>query len=289
MTGSILLLLLAMVFWGSTYVVTKEGLAQLPPLLFALLRFGAATALLVPLALWRGGTGRLPRPAPWGTLALMGLTGVALYYLAFNVALQFTTASQGALIQSSIPAVTAVMAILWLGERVSVRRGIGIALAMAGVLLIVARSAPDAGARSPVLGNALMFASVLVWGAYTMLAKRLAHVDPVAVTAVVSALGTLMLVPVAVVEALRGPTPPITPANWLRVVYLGAFPSAAAYLCYGRALRELDASQVGTFINLVPVIGVASGVVILGDRITATAILGGVFVLAGVWLSARPR
>jgi O-acetylserine/cysteine efflux transporter len=55
MTGSILLLLLAMVFWGSTYVVTKEGLAQLPPLLFAALRFGAATALLVPLALWRRG------------------------------------------------------------------------------------------------------------------------------------------------------------------------------------------------------------------------------------------
>lgn len=107
----------------------------------------------MPLALWRGGTARLPRPAPWGTLALMALTGVALYYLAFNVALQFTTASQGALVQSSIPAVTAVMAILWLGERVSVRRGIGIALAMAGVLLIVARSAPDAGARSPVIGN----------------------------------------------------------------------------------------------------------------------------------------
>jgi drug/metabolite transporter (DMT)-like permease len=288
MTGSILLLLLAMVFWGSTYVVTKEGLAEVPPLLFAALRFAAASAFLVPLALWRGGLARLPRPAPWGTLVLMALTGVALYYLAFNVALVYTTASMGALVQSSIPAVTAVMATLWLGERVSLVRGVGIALAMAGVLLIVARSAPGAGARAPVLGNLLMFASVLVWGVYTMLAKRLAHVDPVAVTAVVAATGTLMLVPAVVVEASLGPPPVITRANWLRIVYLGALPSAAAYLCYGRALRELDASQVGTFINLVPVIGVASGVVILGDRITAAAVVGGVLVLVGVWLSARP-
>jgi len=284
---SIVLLLLVMLIWGSTYVVTKAGLAELPPMLFALLRFSAASLVLVPLALGRGGAARLPRPVPWTRLWLMALFGVGLYYLAFNLSLTFTTASQGALVQSSIPVVTALMAMAWLGERVTAPRMLGIGLAVAGVLLIVARSAPDASARHPLAGNLLMFGSVLVWGAYTMLAKRIADEDPVAITACVSAMGTVLLIPAALVEAAGGPAPAITLANWLRIVYLGALASAGGYLLYSRALRDLEASQVGTFINLVPVIGVASGVVFLGETITPLAIVGGALVLGGVWISSR--
>jgi drug/metabolite transporter (DMT)-like permease len=287
-TLSIVLLVLVMLSWGSTYVVTKSGLAELPPMLFALLRFSVASLVLVPLALGRGGARRLPRPVPWVRLWLMALFGVALYYVAFNAALTFTTASQGALVQSSIPVVTAVMAIAWLGERVTAPRMLGIGLAVAGVLLIVARSAPDATARDPLAGNLLMFGSVLVWGVYTMLAKRMADEDPLAVTACVSALGTVLLIPAALAEAAGRPAPAITLANATRIAYLGAVPSAIGYLLYSRALRDLEASQVGTFINLVPVVGVASGVVLLGETMTPLAVVGGALVLAGVWISSRP-
>lgn len=284
---STLLLLLAMLIWGSTYVVTKAGLAELPPMLFALLRYVVASLLLVPLALLRGGLQRLPRPVPWATLSLMALTGVGLYYVGFNLALTYTTASQGALVQSSIPAVTALMAVMWLGERLSAQRMLGIGLAIAGVLLIVARTTPDASARAPLLGNLLMFGSVVVWGVYTVVAKRTADADPIAVTACVSVLGTLMLVPAALVEAARRPAPSIAAESWLRIVYLGALASAGCYLLYNRALRDLEASQVGAFVNLVPVIGVASGVALLGETITPLAVLGGALVLGGVWLSSR--
>ena len=256
-------------------------------MLFALLRFCVASLVLVPVALARGGTARLPRPAPWGRLWLMALLGVGLYYVAFNLALTFTTASQGALVQSSIPVVTAAMAVAWLGERLTGPRALGIGLAVAGVLLILARSAPDASARNPVLGNLLMFASVVVWGVYTMLAKRLADEDALAITACVAAMGTLLLVPPALMEAARAPLPAITTAGWLRIAYLGAFPSALCYLLFSRALRDLDASQVGAFINLIPVIGVASGVAFLGETMTPVAIAGGALVFAGVWISSR--
>jgi drug/metabolite transporter (DMT)-like permease len=279
---STLLLLAAVAIWGSTYVVTKAGVETVPPMLFALLRYCVASLLLVPLALVRGGgVTALPR----GTLALMGLTGVALYYTGFNVALTYTTASQGALVQASIPVVTAIMAVLWLRERLSPRRAVGIALAVIGVLLIVARAEPDADARSPVLGNLLMLGTVVVWGIYTMLAKRAADADPILVAAGVTLVGTLLLIPGALVEATSGPMPRIAPAAWLRIAYLGVFPSALGYLLYNRALRDLDASQVGAFTNLSPLIGAVSGVVVLGERVTALAIVGGAAVIAGVWLS----
>jgi drug/metabolite transporter (DMT)-like permease len=166
---------------------------------------------------------------------------------------------------------------------------VGIALAVVGVLLIVARAEPAADARSPVLGNLLMLGTVVVWGVYTMLAKRAADADPILVAAGVTFVGTLLLLPGALVEAAGASTPRIAPAAWLRIAYLGAFPSAVGYLLYNRALRDLDASQVGAFTNLSPLIGAVSGVVFLGEKITPLAMAGGAAVVAGVWLSTSGR
>jgi drug/metabolite transporter (DMT)-like permease len=282
---SITLLLIAVVIWGGSYIVTKSGLSELPPMVFALLRYCVASVVLVPLALARGGMSKLPRPVPWGTVVLMSLTGVAVYYFLFNLSLTYTTASQVALIQSSTPAITAIMAALWLGERVGRVRIIGIALAVAGVALVVARTQADASARNPLVGSGLAFASVLVWSAYTILAKRIANADAIAVTTIVTVLGTLLLIPAALVENAGTSLPSISGEGWLKIAYVGALSSAVSYLLYNRALRDVDATLAGTFINLGPVIGVISGVVLLGERITPLGIVGGALALIGVWIS----
>lgn len=272
--------------WGFAYVVTKRGLSTVPPMLLALLRYAVASALLVPLAVARGGLSRLPQPVPWKTLLLMSLTGVTVYYILFNLALAYTTASQTALIQSAFPAIVAIMAFVWLHEHVSRRRVIGIVLAVVGVVLIVANTEADAGARNPLLGNALAFASVLVWGVYTILAKRMSKADPIAVTATISLMGTILLIPAVVIEGASVSLSSIPMSGWVPILYLGALASATSYLLYSRALRDIDASLVGTFINLSPVIGVVAGVVVLDESITMPGIVGGILVLAGVWISS---
>lgn len=284
-TFAFVALFVAIFIWGFAYVVTKSGLSTVPPMLFALLRYSVASVLLVPLALARGGMARLPRPIPWTTLTLMSLTGVAVYYILFNLALAYTTASQTALIQSSFPAVVAIMAVLWLHEHVSRRRVIGIVLAVIGVVVIVANTKADASARDPVLGNALAFASVLVWSVYTILAKRMSKADPIAVTATISLIGTILLIPAVLIEGADVSLSAIPMSGWMPILYLGALASATSYLLYSRALRDIDASLVGTFINLSPVIGVVAGVVVLDESITVPAVLGGILVLAGVWIS----
>ena len=280
------LLIIAILVWGFAYVVTKSGLSALPPMLFALLRYAVASILLVPLALARGGLSKLPQPVPWTTIILMSVTGVGLYYVLFNLSLSYTSASQTALIQSAFPAIVAIMAAFWLHEHQTRRRIIGIVLAVAGVALIVARGPADDTASNPLLGNLLAFASVLCWGMYTILAKRMSTADPIAVTAVISLIGTVMLVPAVLIENAPLSLSAIPREGWLAILYLGGLASAASYLLYMRALRELDASLVGTYINLAPVIGVVSGVLVLGESITATAVIGGVMVLAGVWISS---
>jgi drug/metabolite transporter (DMT)-like permease len=283
---SIVLLLIAVLVWGSTYVVTKNGLDDLPPMQFALLRYGVASLILVPLAVARGGLAKLERPIPWGTLVMMGLMGVGLYYTLFNLALSYTTASQVALIQSAFPAMTALLAVLLLRERLDVRRIAGTVLAIGGVALIVARSDPGSAARHPLLGNVLTFGSVVVWSTYTILAKRVSKADPISVTAIITLIGTIMLGPAALIE---NDFRPLTREALLAVVYLGAVASAGSYLLYNRSLRDLDATLVGIFINLSPVIGVATGVLFLREPITGLAIVGGVLVLVGVWVATVER
>src|SRR5690349_15508921 len=113
-TRSMLLLLLTMTVWGSTFMVTKELIAVWPPFTIALVRVAVGTLVLLPFALSRKTPGvRLPWPAIWW----MGFIGVALYYIVFNMAMLHVSASQGALVQSSIPAMTALVAVLWLRER----------------------------------------------------------------------------------------------------------------------------------------------------------------------------
>lgn len=287
---AILILIGVMTVWGSTFVVTKEVIDDLPPLTLAFMRVCIGFALLLPFAWQR--RGRLAaggRRLPWPTVFLTALIGVVLYYVTFNLALVYTSASQGALVQSSIPALTALVAVVWLRESASAWRLAGIALSVSGVLVIFSGSAAGDAASRPVLGNVLMFASALTWGVYTSLARRLADVDPVILTAGVFGAGTLMLLPIAAFELAGQPLPWLDLQGWLQVVYLGAGASGLAYLLYNLALQEVDASQAGVFANLIPVVGVITGIVVLNEPLSVQAMIGGAIVMAGVWITTSAR
>src|ERR671916_2723824 len=101
-------LLLVMIVWGITYVVTKAAVREIPPLTLAVLRYLIAAAVLVPIAMGRGGMMRLPRPLPVAPLVWMGLTGIAILTVGFNDGLVYGLASQGGLVWALGPAAVAV-------------------------------------------------------------------------------------------------------------------------------------------------------------------------------------
>jgi drug/metabolite transporter (DMT)-like permease len=283
------MLLVTMIIWGSTFVVTKGVIDQFPPFTLAFARVSIGALVLLPFAMAR------PRAAagarlPWASIASMGLLGVALYYGLFNYSMRYTSASQGALVQSCIPAMTALVAVVWLRERASALRWFGIALSVAGVLLVFS-NVPDSGARAAMLGNTLMFLTVVCWGVYTSIAKRSADgPDPVIVTTGIAVSGAVMLLPFAAAEIVSHGLPDVGFAAWLAVLYLGAGASGLAYLLYNSALQHMDASEVGAYTNLIPIVGVILGILVLDEPVSARAIAGGCIVLAGVWLTGRePR
>jgi drug/metabolite transporter (DMT)-like permease len=176
-----------------------------------------------------------------------------------------------------------LIAVLWLGERAASRRWIGIGLSVIGVIVVFAGST-TAQAKHAVWGNLLMFGTVLAWAAYTALAKRAANCDTLILTTGLIAVGALLLLPFAVWEYAANPAIVPSTSGLIAIAYLGLGASGVAYLFYNSALRHMDASQAGTFTNLVPVIGVLSGL-LLGDSLSAWALGGGVLVAIGIWLT----
>jgi drug/metabolite transporter (DMT)-like permease len=286
--GSIIMLLVTMVIWGSTFVVTKGVNEQVQPFTLALVRVAIGAVVLLGCALIRQARGGSHSPwssLPWGTIISMGLIGVVLYYAVFNYSLVYTSASQGALVQSCIPAMTALVAVVWLREHASAMRWAGIALSMVGVLIVFSGADAESGSGS-LLGNVLMFISAVLWGIYTSMAKRVATYDPLQVTAGIISVGAVMLLPLAAFEVGAAGRPSIDLQAWFGMAYLGAGASGLAYMMYSAALKHVDASEAGVYTNLIPIVGVITGIM-LGEPLSARAIIGGVVVLVGVWLTSR--
>jgi drug/metabolite transporter (DMT)-like permease len=286
--ASVLMLLVTMVIWGSTFVVTKGINDQVQPFTLAFVRVAIGALVLLGCA-WtrqaRGGEHSRWAELPWGTMVTMGLVGVVVYYAVFNYSLVYTSASQGALVQSCIPAMTALVAVVWLREHASALRWTGIALSMVGVLIVFSGAVAQSGTAS-LLGNVLMFISAVLWGVYTSMAKRVSNVDPLQVTAGIIGAGAVMLLPLAAFEVAAQGMPQVNLQGWLGMAYLGAGASGLGYMLYSAALKHVDASEAGVYTNLIPIVGVVSGMM-LGEPLSLRAIIGGAVVLVGVWMTSR--
>ncbi|MHB0870406.1 MAG: DMT family transporter [Chloroflexota bacterium] len=277
----------AVLIWGLTFVPGKVALAEMGPFTLAVLRFSIALAILLVAALRaHHDPGRL-RKLSWGTLALLGLTGVTLYFGLQNLGLARTSASEAGLVSGSVPALTALLSALVLKERLTGLRLLGITASIGGVAAVVlAGGGPGSGGS--VDGDLLVLGGAVAWAVYTLLNKRVGGQMPETLLLFYTmALGTLFMLPMAAAEIALAGFGPVSPAGWLSALFLGVGGSAAAFFCWNAALRRLDASEAATYINLVPVVTVLSAALMLGETLAPSQLLGGALVILGVYLASR--
>ena len=286
-TGALLSILFVVFIWGSASTVTKLGVQEMPPFLFALVRNCIASVLLFLLYFYRRKVNRQqPSPImPWKKIAWMGLTGITFFSVFFNLALVYTSASTGALIQGFIPVAIVLLAIIFLKEKPDIPHIAGIVFSVIGVILIGFIDISPQG--NSLLGNILMILSVVSWAVYTVVSKSLRDYDPVMVTAFSTAMGTLFLVPVVIFEQWSKPFPVISADAWKAILYLAIFSSTICFVLYNQTLKILSATTVGNLLNLDPLIGAIIAIIVLNDKITGWQIAGGVLILIGILLSSK--
>ena len=275
----------AMAIWGGTYVVTDAVLGAVGPISILLFRFVIAVAVLAPFA-WKAGF--RPRMIVQPIYLLFGFTGMVLHLALENFGLQHTSAGSAALVIATAPAVTFVASVLFLKEKMTLVRSLGIALSVAGAALVTQADLATGG-RGELLGNLLVFGGVLAWGVYAVQGKRMSTAVPGIVSTAASAgAAALLIAPVAIIEMFVGQTPSFDAGSIAGLLFLGAGANAAAFALWNVSLKHVDASVAGSYINLVPVIGVVLAV-LLGETMTITQWIGGAIVMAGVWLTDRRK
>src|SRR3954454_23195475 len=261
---------------GTAQALGPDGLAPAgwgaPPIL-------VGGALLAAVAVLAGGSLRaLPRPP-----VLAAAAGVAAYQLCFFAAVADTGVAVGTIVAlGSAPALAG--ALEWALERRAPARTwtAATALACAGVSMLALTGA-DAAISLPGVGLALCAGAS--YAGYTLAAKRMLHAhSPETVMAGAFGLGAILLAPVLVLAG--GDL--ATPGGAALIVFLGVIPTAVAYLLFARGLRVLSAAETATLTLAEPLTAALLGVVVLSERLSAPAALGGVLILGGLIVLGAP-
>jgi drug/metabolite transporter (DMT)-like permease len=279
-------MLLVTFIWGLNFTVTKGAFRYLPPLAFTGVRFAFATALLVPLRRRVEGDAPLPAGA-LPRLVLLGIVGNTLYQLAFVEGLARTTASNSALILASMPTLVAVGAGLLGMERVTRRMAGGIAIATAGVVLVVA--ARGAGFSSATLpGDLLTLGAVVFWAAYTLGLRALPPgVTSLRVTTVTTVAGMPGLVLAGLPQIVATDWRAVAAPGWIALAYSTLFSLVVAYLLWNRNVRVAGPSRTVVFMCVTPIFAVASAWLLLGEVPVPLQAIGAGLIIGGVLLTRR--
>lgn len=276
--------LLASAIWGGMYVVSDVVLATIPPFTLLTLRLVLGLAVLG-LILARARDPRLPRGRELARVLAVGLLGFGISVGAQFVGTDKSTAVNGSLITSAAPAFILVFAALILRERLTARRVAAVALATAGVVVIVDLSRADFGSDT-FAGDVALAVAAVTWGLYSVLVRQVsARLDTLVVTIIAFIGGLCLVAPAALVELTQRPIGPIDGGTVLGILYLGVVSTAGAMWLWNRAFALVDASVASLFFFAQPIVGAFLGVALLGQTLTPNIVVGGLLIAAGVLLS----
>jgi len=279
-----------MVFlWGVSFVVTKIALDWLGPTALAFLRWTITSGVLLG---WLVMSAKLPplgallRRDGW-SLAGGAVLGITLYYATANLALRYTTATNAGVLSNLISVFLALLATVWLHERLAPVEWLALAAAFGGAVLVSQGAGHLRLGGSGLRGDLLLVLAAVFGAVYSLDGKRLLASYPVdVVTTGFALLGALFLLPAALWEGLSLNLPP---AAWAAILFLGLGSGALANLLWMYLLATTNASRAGMTLFLIPVTSTALAVIVLHEPLTPVIVFGAGLVLTSVAIVEQRR
>lgn len=271
--------LIVVVLWGLNFNAIKLGLGNMPPLLLAAIRF---VVLCLPAIFF------LPRPpVAWRWLIALGLTlnvgQFAFLFLGIKLGMP---AGLSSLIHQSQAFFTLIIAVLFIGERLRWNNVLGLIVAAGGMVIIAFQQ----GSSMTAAGFGVTLIGAASWGAGNVIMRRATQgVPPFSMLALVVWAGAVAILPLGLlslfIEGTAAWKTAWSSVNWVTVasiVYLAYFASLCGYGLWGKLLSKYSAATVAPFALLVPIVGMSSAALLLGESFSKWQLLGAVFVMAGL-------
>ncbi|WP_336984448.1 DMT family transporter [Acinetobacter soli] len=264
---------LTVLCWGYSPIGVHSALMAYRPEQIALLRFILASLFLLVLVAKKGIQPLKIKDLP--ALGILGIFSVTLHHLLINAGQQYVSAVASSILSQSIPLFTLLISAFVLKQRIQLKQWGCILLGLVGAVLVITA---DRGVEPPSLYSLFIVLAAVAWAIYFNLYKKFAlNYDVLSMMCYVIWLGTLPLL-------LFSPHLPqaVMAASWqanLSIVLLGIFPSALAHLLWGSVLKTLPLTQASSFLYCTPLVAIALGLIMTGERPSLGVLIGGAVII----------
>ena len=274
--------------WGGNIVLARGVADIIPPVSFAFWRWTIAFIFLLPFT-WSRARQDWPRVIKsWKIMSVLSILGISFFNMILYTAMHTTTAINGAMIQTTMPAVIILVTLLLFKETVSKLQILGVAVCILGAFIVILRGrwATLLG-MSFAPGDILMMGAVILYALYSALLRQRPAIHPLSFLIYTFGLGILFLLPLYVWELSGSQTITLTRDVVLSILYVALFPSIVAYFCWNRGVEVIGANRAGLFINLIPVFASVLAILFLGETLQGFHIIGMALIFGGMILFNR--
>jgi drug/metabolite transporter (DMT)-like permease len=280
-------MLLFPVLWAGSFIAGKWAVREFSPEVTSFLRFVVASAALLPFAFKKPSAPGAYSPRNLGLLFLLGLTGIFGYHVLFYHSLRFTTAGNSSLIIATDSLMTVGLAVLFLGEKMTWRKGVGIGMGFAGVVWIVSDGAlAKIFTEGPNAGDLLALGAATAWAVYSVLSKPVLRTYAALDLSILTwAVGALLLAPFMCTRGAVASLASASPLAWASLLYMALAATGVGYFLYQKGIQEIGASATAKYIFLVPVYVLALAYLFLGEPVPAHKIVAAAVIIAGLWIA----
>ena len=267
--------IIAAALWGMSFPITKIGLQNVSPVLFAFLRYAIASLLFIFLLFFTKNFYSIDTKK----FVFLGIVAVTLPTILQNVGLKYTTAYITGFLQSTGPIYTVILAYIFLSEKINIYKILGILLAFVGVYLMVR---PEGGGN--LFGNLLVLSSAISYSIGGIIAKDLLNngYKPLQIIAFSSIFGTIFLIPMIFFEKIS-----FEYASIKYILFHAIFTTFIAYLLWYSAMEKMEVSKLSFFTYLIPLFSLISSHFLLQEEIKIATILAGFIAVLGVAIAQK--
>lgn len=286
-----LLLVLTNLFWGGNAVVGRYLAEAMPPITISALRVALSTLLFVPFVYPQMKKDWPQAKKHVSYLLVLALCGVMGYNLLTYWALNYTTAVNATLINSTSPLVIGLLAFLVLRDHLSLRFFVSVLLSMVGIIWVAFQGSLE---RLVTLqfnrGDLIMILAVLSWAIYSVILPKIANKFTLfSLFGYCLVLASIISLPLAGVELQFKAIRSFGFDVGLSLLYLAVFPSLSAFLFWNRATAMVGPAKGSLFINLTAVFAALFGYLFIGEKLTLAQLMGGLLVFLGVFIASSSK
>ena len=271
----ILLALLPPLFFGTGFTIAKPAVSHFPPLFLILICYGSIAVLM-------GLTQRERLKTPWPSIMLIAafsvtIQGALLFWAIRSPEMPATAANL--ILQIQIP-FAVLLDWLIMRQRLDLRKVAGTAISIAGVAIVIGLPDHAPGA----LPTAMIIVSAFCWALGQVLARKLGRDNGVGLLKA-NAFGSVPQLALATLLIEQGQWQSVETATWLQwsmLAFVGVVGFYLAYMCWFSLLRQCRMDEAAPFILLMPVVGILTAALVLGETVSAVQIAGGIVILAGL-------